>query len=97
MFKPYLLQALKQRRTELGLTQADVESMTGIKRQQYNRLENSGNPNLKTLDLLAKALNAHLVLVPKDKLTQVEAILKGEEIEPPPFDPWAGLLEQDDD
>lgn len=56
MLKPEILKALKARRLELELTQADIETITGIKRQQYNRIKNSGNPSLSTLDLLAKAM-----------------------------------------
>ena len=44
---------LRARRKQLGLHQSDMLLRAGIARQQYHRLENEGNPSLKTLDLAA--------------------------------------------
>jgi len=43
----------------------------GLARQQYHRLENGGNPSLKTLELTAAGLNMALLLVPKERLREV--------------------------
>ena len=43
-----LLQQIKKRRTQLGLKQVDMQSRTGISRQQYQKLESQGNPRLET-------------------------------------------------
>ena len=78
----------------------------GISRQQYQRLESKGNPRLDTLELIAKGLNSELMLIPKEKLSAVQAVLEGESTEPvlsvkenekKPLseDPWQGLLGQD--
>ena len=44
-----LLQQIKKRRTQLGLKQIDMQSRTGISRQQYKILESQGNPLLENL------------------------------------------------
>ena len=50
----------------------------GISRQQYQRLESKGNPGLDTLELIAKGLNSALLLIPKEKLGAVQAVLESE-------------------
>lgn len=104
-----LLKQLKARRTQLGFKQSDMLMRVGMSRQQYQRLEAKGNPRLDTLELLAKGLNAELLLIPRDKLQAVKALLecpsaidlKGHEAS---FDyqdlsenPWQGLLKEDED
>lgn len=48
----------------------------GVSRQQYQRLESKGNPRLDTLELIAKGLNSELMLIPKEKLGAVRALLE---------------------
>ena len=71
-----LLQQLKERRLEVGFKQNDMLLRVGMSRQQYQHLESKGNPRLDTLELLAKGLNSELMLIPKEKLTAVLAILE---------------------
>ena len=73
-----LLQQLKNRRTDLNLKQKDMMLRIGISRQQYQRLESRGNPGLDTLELIAKGLNSELMLIPKEKLSAVQAVLESE-------------------
>ncbi len=77
-----LLQQLKERRLALGLKQKDMMLRIGVSRQQYQQLESKGNPRLKTLELIAKGLNSELMLIPTEKLSMVEAILKSDEFSP---------------
>ena len=63
-----LLQQIKKRRTQLGLKQVDMQSRTGISRQQYQKLESQGNPRLEILEIIAAELNAQLMLIPDDKV-----------------------------
>ena len=49
----------------------------GVSRQQYQRLESKGNPRLNTLELVANGLNGEVVLIPKEKLEAVNAVLEG--------------------
>ena len=98
-------QQLKARRKALGLRQEDMGTRVGMPRQQYQLLEAKGNPRLDTLELVAKGLNSELMLIPREKLAVVKAVLEGKALpvresdapdysEAPslPDDPWAGLL-----
>ncbi len=98
---------IKGRRKELGLKQKDMMLRFGMSRQQYQRLESRGNPRLETLELVAKGLRMEVLLIPQEKLRVVRDILEGRtdtgscikadftlSVEPPPDDPWEGLLEE---
>lgn len=94
-----LLQQLKKRRKELGLKQSDMMLRVGVSRQQYQRLEARGNPRLDTLELIATGLNSELMLIPKEKLSAVVAVLDEGEKEviaqkqkKLSDDPWQNLL-----
>ena len=76
-----LLQQLKKRRLDLGLKQNDMRLRTGISRQQYQRLESKGNPRLDTLELIAKGFNSEIMLIPKEKLQAVLAVLQESVVE----------------
>ena len=71
-----ILDQIKQRRLTLGLKQNDMMLRVGISRQQYQRLESKGNPRLDTLELIVKGLNSELMLIPKEKLSAVMALLE---------------------
>ena len=102
-----LLQQLKKRRKELGLKQSDMMMRIGFSRQQYQRLEAKGNPQLETLELIAKGLNGELMLIPKEKMSAVIAVLESTEAgrkssqtttgkkKSLPDDPWQDILEDD--
>ena len=107
-----LLQQIKYRRLALKLKQNDMLMRIGISRQQYQRLEAKGNPRLGTLELIAKGLNSDIMLIPKEKLTAVFAVLESDDYNTSSLnkqpthadeqkklsdDPWIGLLEDKDD
>src|SRR5437762_2260011 len=94
----YILKQLKKRRLELGLKQKDMMLRIGFSRQQYQHLESKGNPRLVTLDLIAKGLNSELMLIPKEKVSAVQALLektKNEQGKNLLEDPWQDLLRED--
>lgn len=94
-----ILGQIKKRRLKLGFKQHDMYDRIGISRQQYQKLESKGNPRLNTLELVAKGLNADLMLIPIDKVPAVLAVLKrGEAAEQDDtlMDPWQGLLGDDE-
>jgi transcriptional regulator with XRE-family HTH domain len=89
-----------------GLKQHDMMMRVGMSRQQYQHLESRGNPRLDTLELIALGLKSELVLVPREKLEAVMAVLEGKTTDQSPHnsgtsepekplsdDPWRGLLE----
>lgn len=99
-----LLSQIKQRRLQLGLKGIDMPARTGLTRQQYALIEKSGNPNLKTLDLIAEGLDATIILIPKELRQDVERLLNG--MEPamaalrgssPPVEPAKQRLDSEDD
>jgi len=87
-----LLKQLKERRLALGLKQKDMMMRIGVSRQQYQQLESRGNPRLNTLELIAKGLNSELMLIPTEKLSIVEAILKNDYLSK---DEYSSLLNKD--
>lgn len=93
-----LTRQIKARRLQLGLQQKDMKLRIGMNQQQYQRIEAGGNPRLETLELVAEGLEAELVLVPKDKLLAVKALLRDGGSEPAPVgdesheDPWSEVL-----
>ena len=96
---------LRSRRQQLGLRQSDMPLRAGIARQQYHRLENGGNPSLKTLELAAAGLDMVLMLIPRERLREVRAMLArqsgGVPAEHPATsqteNPWKDLLGNSDD
>ena len=97
-----LLKQIKTRRLALKLKQSDMLLRAGLSRQQYQQIESKGNPRLNTLELVADGLDSELMLIPKEKLKAVQAILDGTAYEYPitnaesddiEEDPWKGLLE----
>lgn len=92
-------QQIKKRRLALGLKQKDMLMRINISRQQYQQIESNGNPRLETLDLIAQGLNCEIMLIPKDRVMLVQAVLEGKINslpDEPLEDPWAGLLGGDD-
>ena len=92
---------LKKRRKELELKQEDMMLRVGMPRQQYQRLESKGNPQLDTLELVAKGLKMEVMLIPQENLRAVRRILRGDSYKDQggnqqksiSDDPWEGLLE----
>lgn len=107
--KDSLLRQLKDRRMHMGLKQQDMLMRAGMSRQQYQRLESRGNPRLDTLELLAEGLDSALMLIPKEKVRAVSALLKSIDSHPLSGDkasqratsksldddPWQGFLKDD--
>ena len=96
-----LVPKIKARRLHLGLQQKDMKLRIGMNQQQYQRIEAGGNPRLETLELVAEGLDAELLLVPKDKIRAVKALLSegGASVGPDQNkaetdeDPWSGVSE----
>jgi transcriptional regulator with XRE-family HTH domain len=71
-----ILQAFKARRTELGITQTEMAKRLNISQSQYQKIENGGNPSLKTLTSMAMAVNMKLLLVPSEKSNEINQLIK---------------------
>jgi HTH-type transcriptional regulator / antitoxin HipB len=89
---------IKARRLQLGLRQKDMKLRIGMEQQQYQRIEVGGNPRLQTLELVAEGLEAEWVLIPKERLLAVKALLRdgdgmpGADADERLEDPWSGML-----
>jgi len=96
-----LVPQLKARRLQLGLQQKDMKLRIGMNQQQYQRVETGGNSRLETLELVAEGLEAELMLIPKDKVRAMKALLLEDRVAPTSptkkpesnEDPWSDLLE----
>ena len=96
-----LIPQIKAQRLNLGLQQKDMKLRIGMNQQQYQRIEAGGNPRLETLELVAEGLDAELLLIPKDKIRAVKAMLSegGSSVISDRYkdetdeDPWSGILE----
>lgn len=69
------LKQIKWRREQLGIKTSAMTLLAGINRQQYDKIEKSGNPNLVTLDKIAEGLNAELMLIPKSRVEEIRRLL----------------------
>lgn len=95
-----LLSQMKAKRKAMGFRQEDMATRVGMSRQQYQRLEQKGNPRLDTLELMAKGLQSELVLIPREKLGLVRQLLGANthdavgvaEDAPLYDDPWRDIL-----
>lgn len=71
-----LSRAIAERRKRLRLSQTDVARRAGLTTSQISRIETgAATPKLDSLDALAGALDAALVLVPMDRLTEVRRVV----------------------
>ena len=73
-----LLDQIKTRRKALKVRSSDMPLLAGINRQQYERIEKCGNPSLSTLDKISEALDAELMLIPKEKLRTINRFLEAQ-------------------
>jgi transcriptional regulator with XRE-family HTH domain len=70
-----ILQGLKTRRNELGITQTEMAKRLNITQSQYQKIESGGNPSLKTLTSMSMALNMKLQLIPLEKQSEINQLI----------------------
>ena len=88
---------LKQPRKQLGFKRDDMFMRIGMARQQYQRLESGGNPQLDNLELVAKGLKLVLILIPQEKLQAVKVLLNDQDPQNLlDTNPWQGVFADDD-
>lgn len=64
---------IKQKRTELGLTQADIATKCSISTRYYGSIENGRNsPSLEKLELISEALGVSLHFLLNDRIEDME-------------------------
>jgi HTH-type transcriptional regulator/antitoxin HipB len=95
-----LPELLKQRRIQLDLNQKDMLMRIGMSQQQYQRIEAGADPRLSTLLRILEGMDLEMMLVPRQRVQEIEALLEGKsrltvnESQP---DSWNDLLHDLDD
>ena len=95
-------------RKRLRMEQRALEPLTGLKQPHIARIEGGQDVRLSTLEKLVKALGAALVVVPRDRLAEVQALLnaapadarydrKVDTFDDEAFSPYTDLEVRDDD
>lgn len=78
-----LFEQLQQRRGALGKTLQSLADLTGMSVPQVsNALNGKVDSRLSTLEALADAMDASLVVIPKHLLPEVSRLLSGKTIGP---------------
>jgi len=71
-----IYQQLKKAREQRKLSQRQLSSMTGLQQTQLSRIENgSVDARLASITSIARALGLEIVLVPRNSLSVVGAVL----------------------
>ena len=86
-------EAIRKRRTSLGLSQAEVARRSGMQQRQVSVFERGGDVTLSTLKRLAQALDMELLAVQRSELANVTARL-GATQEPASSLPAPSLLDR---
>ena len=69
---------LKEKRAELGWNQKDFLMKIGMTQQQYHRIESGSDMRMSTLLRILMAMDLECVIVPKNKVREVELLLQKE-------------------
>lgn len=86
-----LVEALRRLRDERGFSQSDLAKRLGVAASHLSRIEHGADPRLSTFVDIARALNAEPMLVPKEYVSAVRALLEdlkskhGSDVERPRF------------
>lgn len=71
-----LVEALRCLRQERGASQAALAGRLGVAPSHISRIEHGADPRLSTLVEMARALQAEPILVPREHLSAVRALLE---------------------
>jgi transcriptional regulator with XRE-family HTH domain len=74
-----IIEQLKAARQQLGIKQSELGSKLGLPQSHISKIEQVANdPRLSTLADMARILDLELMLIPRQLLPAVRALLKGE-------------------
>lgn len=71
-----LIEALRHLRDERGVSQANLAKRLGVAPSHISRIEHGADPRLSTFVEMARALQAEPMLVPREHLSAVRALLE---------------------
>jgi transcriptional regulator with XRE-family HTH domain len=76
MIDRILSEQLRSRRGALELTQADVAKRSGLLQTNYSKIEQGkSDPRFSTLQEISRALSLEIMLIPKDLVDTVKALM----------------------
>lgn len=79
-----ILEELKAARQEKGLKQSALGEKLGLPQSHISKIEQGGtDPRLSTVTEMARLLDQELILVPRQLLPVIRALLRGEDSEGP--------------
>ena len=79
-----IIKSLKQARIDKHLKQAALGAKLGLPQSHISKIEKGGtDPRLSTVTDMARLLGSELVLVPRELLPVVMALIDGEEAQKP--------------
>ena len=70
-----LIEVLRKLRDERGLSQASLAKRLGVAPSHISRIEHGADPRLSTFVEMARALQSEPVLVPREHVSAVRALL----------------------
>lgn len=74
-----IIDQLRIARQIMGLKQAELGKKLGLPQSHISKIEQGGtDPRLSTVSDMARVLDQELVLVPRQQLSQVRALLQGD-------------------
>jgi len=79
-----IIKLLKQHRIDKSLSQSDFGNKLGFPQSHISKIEKGGtDPRLSTITDMARLLDQELVLVPRELLPAVQALINGENTQKP--------------
>ena len=91
---------IRRRRADLGRSQAEVARWAGLKQSEVSVIERGKqDPRVTRAERIARAVDAELMLIPKEKLAAVQRLLSGSAGRPVGYgEPYSrSLVVPDDD
>lgn len=79
-----IIKSLKQHRIDKNLSQTDFGHKLGFPQSHISKIEKGGtDPRLSTITDMARLLDQELVLVPRELLPAIQALINGETTQKP--------------
>jgi predicted transcriptional regulator len=86
-----IIEQLRSIRQKAGIKQATLGDKLGLPQSHISKIEQGAtDPRLSTVSNMARVLDQQLMLVPRQQVLQVKALLEGE-------DQWQGRWQPDED
>ena len=86
-----IIEQLKSARQQQGMKQSELGDKLGLPQSHISKIEQGANdPRLSTVIDMARVLNQELVLIPRQMVSVVRSLLKGEGEDERRFQPDEG-------